>query len=100
MTTTSINIKPLHDRIIVRRLPQETKTGGGIIIPDTAKEKPQKGKVVSTGKGRVNDEGKTLPLEVKPGDEVLFGKYAGTEFKMDGDEYLMMREEDIYGIIN
>ena len=100
MAVASINIKPLHDRIIVQRLPQETKTTGGIIIPDTAKEKPQKGKVVSTGKGRVNDEGKVLPLEVKPGDEVLFGKYAGTEFKMDGDEYLMMREEDIYGVIN
>lgn len=98
MATT--NIKPLHDRIIVKRLPQEVKTSGGIIIPDTAKEKPQKGKVVSTGKGRVNDEGKVLPLEVKPGDEVLFGKYSGTEFKMDGDEYLMMREEDIYGIVN
>ena len=96
----STNIRPLHDRIIVKRLPQEVKTSGGIIIPDTAKEKPQKGKVVSTGKGRVNDEGKVLPLEVKPGDEVLFGKYAGTEFKMDGDEYLMMREEDIYGVIN
>ena len=94
------NIRPLHDRIIVQRLPQEVKTSGGIIIPDTAKEKPQKGKVISTGKGRVNDEGKVLPLEVKPGDEVLFGKYSGTEFKMDGDEYLMMREEDIYGVIH
>ena len=100
MAVNATNIKPLHDRIIVKRLPQEVKTSGGIIIPDTAKEKPQKGKVVSTGKGRVNDEGKVLPLEVKPGDEVLFGKYAGTEFKMDGDEYLMMREEDIYGVIN
>ena len=100
MAANTTNIRPLHDRIIVKRLPQEVKTSGGIIIPDTAKEKPQKGKVVSTGKGRVNDEGKVLPLEVKPGDEVLFGKYAGTEFKMDGDEYLMMREEDIYGVIN
>ena len=97
---TTANIRPLHDRIIVKRLAQEVKTSGGIIIPDTAKEKPQKGKVISTGKGRVNDEGKVLPLEVKPGDEVLFGKYAGTEFKMDGDEYLMMREEDIYGVLN
>ncbi len=95
-----VNIRPLHDRIIVKRLPQETKTSGGIIIPETAKEKPVRGKVVSTGKGRVNDEGKVLPLEIKPGDTVLFGKYAGTEFKMEGDEYLMMREEDIYGVLN
>ncbi len=96
----SVNIRPLHDRIIVKRLAQESKTAGGIIIPETAKEKPVKGKVVSTGKGRVNDEGKVLPLEIKPGDTVLFGKYAGTEFKMEGDEYLMMREEDIYGVYN
>ena len=95
-----VSVTPLHDRIIVKRLEQETKTTGGIIIPDTAKEKPLKGKVVATGKGRVNDEGKTLPLGVKKGDEVLFGKYAGTEFHLDGDEYLMMREEDIYGILN
>ena len=94
------NIRPLHDRIIVKRLGEDEKTPGGIIIPDTAKEKPFKGKVVSTGKGRINDDGKVLPLEVKPGDQVLFGKYAGTEFKMDGAEYLMMREEDIYGVLN
>ena len=95
-----MDIRPLHDRIIVKRLAQEEKTKGGIIIPDTAKEKPVRGEVISTGKGRLNDEGKALPLDVKTGDKVLFGKYAGTEFKMDGDEYLMMREEDIYGIIN
>lgn len=94
------NIRPLHDRIIVKRLPEEEKTTGGIIIPDTAKEKPQRGKVVSIGQGRTTDEGKRLPLEVKPGDEVLFGKYSGTEFKMDGEELLMMREEDIYGVVN
>ena len=76
------------------------KTKGGIIIPDTAKEKPQRGKVVAVGKGRVNDDGKVQPLEVKAGDEVLFGKYAGTEFKMSGEEYLMMREEDIFGVLN
>ena len=93
------NIKPLHDRVIVERLPQEDKTAGGIIIPDTAKEKPLKGKIIAAGKGKVTDEGKILPLEVKPGDTVLFGQYAGTEFKMDGSEYLMMREEDIYGIV-
>ncbi len=95
-----MNIRPLHDRIIVRRLAEEDKTRGGIIIPDTAKEKPQRGKVVSTGKGRMTDEGKRLSLEVKPGDEVLFGKYSGTEFKMGEEELLMMREEDIYGVVN
>ncbi len=93
-------IRPLHDRIIVQRLSEEERTRGGIIIPDTAKEKPQKGKVVSTGKGRVTDDGKVHPLEVKPGDEVLFGKYSGTEFKIEGEEFLMMREDDIYGVLN
>ena len=96
----NLNIRPLHDRIIVKRLPEEEKTAGGIIIPDTAKEKPLRGKVLSTGQGRKNDEGKCLPLDVKTGDEVLFGKYAGTEFKMNGEELLMMREEDIYGVLN
>ena len=95
-----LSVKPLHDRIIVKRLEQETKTTGGIIIPDTAKEKPLKGEVIATGQGRVNDQGKVLPLAVKAGDKVLFGKYAGTEFQFEGDEYLMMREEDIYGILN
>lgn len=95
-----INIRPLHDRIIVKRLPEEEKTAGGIIIPDTAKEKPQRGKVLYTGQGRTTDDGKRLPLEVKPGDEVLFGKYSGTEFKVGSEELLMMREEDIYGVVN
>ena len=95
-----VSVKPLHDRIIVKRMEQESKTPGGIIIPETAKEKSLKGEVIAVGKGRVNDEGKVLPLEVKKGDKVLFGKYAGTEFQMDGSEYLMMREEDIYGILN
>ena len=95
-----MNIRPIHYRIMVRRLAEEEKTTGGIIIPDTAKEKPQRGKVVSTGKGRQTDDGKKLPLEVKPGDEVLFGKYSGTEFKMGEEELLMMREEDIYGVVN
>ncbi len=94
------SIRPLHDRVIVERLPQEDKTAGGIIIPDTAKEKPIKGKVVSAGKGRVTDEGKVLPLDVKAGDTILFGKYAGTEFKIGGKEYLVMREEDIYGALS
>jgi len=95
-----IQVRPLHDRVIVQRLAEEERTRGGIIIPDTAKEKPQKGKIVSTGKGKVTEEGKVIPLEVKPGDEVLFGKYAGTEFKVEGEEFLMMREEDIYGVLN
>jgi len=95
-----INIRPLQDRIIVRRLPEEEKTSGGIIIPDTAKEKPQRGKVVSTGQGKVLDDGKRVPLEVKPGDEVLFGKFSGTEFKVGTEELLMMREDDIYGVVN
>ena len=95
-----VSVKPLHDRIIVKRLEQESKTTGGIIIPDTAKEKPLKGEIVATGQGRVSDGGKVLPLAVKSGDKVLFGKYAGTEFQLDGEEYLMMREEDIYGVLN
>ena len=95
----SLNIQPLQDRIIIERLKEEEKTSGGIIIPDNAQEKPQKGKVVSTGKGRVGEDGKCQSLEVKKGDMVLFGKYAGTEFKVDEKDYLVMREEDIYGII-
>ncbi len=94
-----MDIRPLNDRIIVERLPEEEKTSGGIIIPDTAKEKPLMGKVLYTGRGRTTDEGKNIPLEVKPGDKVLFGKYAGTEFNMKGKELLMMREEDIFGVM-
>ncbi|OQW51151.1 MAG: co-chaperone GroES [Proteobacteria bacterium SG_bin7] len=96
----SVNVRPLHDRILVRRTTEEDKTAGGIIIPDTAKEKPQKGKVVATGKGRVTEDGKTLPLEVRSGDTVLFSKYSGTELKLDGVEYLMISENDVLGIIN
>lgn len=95
----NLNVRPLHDRILVRRMAEEEKTAGGIIIPDTAKEKPQRGEVVATGKGRVNEEGKQIALEVKVGDKVLFSKYSGTELKLDGKEYLMMREEDVLGII-
>ena len=95
-----LSVRPLHDRILVRRTQEEEKTAGGLFIPDTAKEKPQKGEIVAAGKGRVTEDGKILPLEVKIGDKVLFGKYAGTELKLDGQEYLMMREEDILGIIN
>jgi chaperonin GroES len=100
MARVDLNVRPLHDRILVRRMAEEEKTSGGIIIPDTAKEKPQRGEVVATGKGRVTEDGKTLPLEVKIGDKILFSKYSGTELKLDGSEYLMMREEDILGVFN
>lgn len=95
-----VGVRPLHDRILVKRVAEEEKTAGGLFIPDTAKEKPQRGQIVATGKGRVTEDGKILPLEVKSGDKILFSKYAGTELKLDGTEYLMMREEDILGIIN
>ena len=100
MATTQVKVRPLHDRILVRRTKEEDKTAGGIIIPDTAKEKPQRGEIVATGKGRVTEDGKVLDLEVKAGDQVLFSKYAGTELKLDGEEFLMMREEDVLGILN
>jgi chaperonin GroES len=94
-----MKVKPLNDRVLVLRIGEEEKTSGGIIIPDTAKEKPQEGKVVAVGPGRVNDEGKKIALDVKAGDKVLFGKYSGTEIKIDGVEHLIMREEDILAII-
>jgi chaperonin GroES len=95
-----MTIKPLHDRVLVKRIENtEEKTAGGIIIPDTAKEKPLEGKIVAVGKGKILEDGKVLPLDVKEGDRVLFGKYSGTEAKIDGDEYLIMREDDILGII-
>jgi chaperonin GroES len=94
-----MNIRPLHDRLIVKRFEEEERTKGGIIIPDNAKEKPQQGEVVAVGAGKVLEDGKKSPLEVKKGDRVLFGKYSGTEIKIDGTEYLMMREEDILGVI-
>lgn len=100
MARADLNVRPLHDRILVRRMAEEEKTAGGIIIPDSAKEKPQRGEIVATGKGRVTEGGKILPLEVKIGDKVLFSKYSGTELKLDGSEYLMMREEDILGVFN
>ena len=100
MAKAEIGVRPLHDRVLVRRTAEETKTAGGIIIPDTAKEKPQRGEIVATGKGRVQEDGKVTPLDVKVGDKVLFGKYSGTELKLNGEEYLMMREEDILGIMN
>jgi chaperonin GroES len=99
-TSAEPKVRPLNDRVLVRRLQEDEKTAGGIIIPDTAKEKPQRGEIVAAGKGRINTEGKTIPLEVKVGDKVLFGKYSGTELKLNSEEYLMMREEDILGILN
>ncbi len=94
-----MKIRPLQDRIIVKRIAEEEKTKGGIIIPDTAKEKPQEGKVVAVGKGKMSDEGKLIPVDVKVGDRILFGKYSGSEVKLDGEEHLIMREDDILGVI-
>ena len=94
-----MKIRPLQDRIIVKRIEEEETTSGGIIIPDTAKEKPQEGKVTAVGNGKVGDDGKVTPLDVKKGDKVLFGKYSGTEIKINGEEHLIMREEDILGVI-
>jgi chaperonin GroES len=94
-----MKIRPLQDRIIVKRIEEEEKTKGGIIIPDTAKEKPMEGKVVAVGKGKVMEDGKLHPVDVKVGDRILFGKYAGTEVKIDGEEHLIMREDDILGVI-
>ena len=90
---------PLHDRVLVRRVEEASTTRGGIIIPDSAKDKPQEGEVISTGKGRTNDEGKTFPLAVKEGDRVLFGKYSGTEIKIDGEDFIIMKEEEILGVL-
>ncbi len=95
-----MKLRPLQDRILVQRVEEETTTKGGIIIPDTAKEKPAEGKVISTGNGKVGDDGKRVALEVKKGDRILFGKYSGTEVKIEGDEYLIMREDDVLGIID
>jgi chaperonin GroES len=94
-----MKIRPLQDRVIVKRLEEEEKTKGGIIIPDSAKEKPQEGKVIAVGKGKMTEDGKLIPLDVKVGDKILFGKYSGTEVKFEGEEHLIMREDDILGII-
>ena len=102
MAATSVKtttFTPLHDRILVRRLEEGETVRGGIIIPDSAKEKPQEGEVISVGKGKSNDEGKVFPLDVKKGDRVLFGKYSGTEIRIDGEEFLIMREEEVLGIV-
>jgi chaperonin GroES len=94
-----MKIRPLQDRVIVQRVQEEEKTKGGIIIPDTAKEKPQEGKVVAVGKGKIGDDGKLIALDVKAGDRILFGKYSGTEIKLDGEDVLIMREDDILGVL-
>ena len=93
-----MNVRPLHDRIVVKRIEEGEQKVGGIIIPDTAKEKPQQGKVIAVGNGKSKDDGKRVPLDVKAGDTILFGKYSGQEIKIDGDEYLIMREEDIQAV--
>ena len=95
-----MNFRPLHDRVVVKRVEEDTKTAGGIIIPDTAKEKPQQGEVVAVGPGARDDQGKLVALEVKPGDRVLFGKWSGTEVKIDGQDLLIMKESDILGILD
>jgi chaperonin GroES len=92
-------LTPLHDRVLVRRIEEQESVRGGIIIPDTAKEKPQEGEVIAVGKGKSNEDGKVFPLAVKAGDRILFGKYAGTEIKIDGEEYLILREEEVLGIL-
>ena len=104
-TTTSIggmgmNIRPLYDRIVVKRVEEKETIQGGIIIPDSAKEKPQEGEVVAVGKGKRLEDGKVIPLDVQPGDRILFGKYSGSDIKIDGDEYLIMREDEVLGILD
>jgi chaperonin GroES len=94
-----MNLRPLQDRIIVKRVEEESKTAGGLFIPETAKEKPQRGKIVAVGNGKKTEDGKVLPLDVKVGDLVLFGKYAGTEIKVDNDDFVMMREDDILAVV-
>ena len=94
-----MKLRPLQDRILVKRVAEEEKTKGGIIIPDTAKEKPAEGKVIAVGNGKLADDGKRIPLEIKKGNRILFGKYSGTEVKIDGEEQLIMREDDVLGII-
>ena len=94
-----MKLRPLHDRLVVKRLEEEEKTKGGVIIPDTAKEKPIEGKVIAVGKGKINEDGAKIPMEMKKGDRILFTKYAGTEVKIDGEEHLIMKEDDVIAII-
>jgi len=93
------NVRPLHDRLLVKRIEEAETVRGGIIIPDSAKEKPQEGEVVAVGKGKITEEGKVLPLDVKEGDRILFGKYSGNEIKLDGEELLILREEEVLGVL-
>ena len=95
----TVNFRPLHDRVVVRRVESETKTAGGIIIPDTAKEKPQEGEIIAVGAGARDEQGKVQPLDVKPGDRILFGKWSGTEVKLNGEDLLIMKESDIMGVL-
>ncbi|PDT64380.1 co-chaperone GroES [Bradyrhizobium ottawaense] len=95
-----MHFRPLHDRVLVRRIDAEEKTAGGIIIPDTAKEKPQEGEIIATGPGGRNEQGQLIPIDVKPGDRVLFGKWSGTEVKIDGQDYLIMKESDLLGVVD
>lgn len=94
-----MTVRPLHDRLIIKRIEEKETVKGGIIIPDTAKEKPQEGEVIAVGNGKKNEDGKVLPLDVKAGDRILFGKYSGTEIKIDNQEYLILREEEVLGVI-
>jgi chaperonin GroES len=94
-----MKVRPLHDRLLVKRVDEDEKSVGGIIIPDTAKEKPMQGVVIATGAGKVNDDGKVTPLDVKKGEKVLFGKYAGTEIQLEGDEHLIIREDDVLAVL-
>ena len=94
-----MRLRPLHDRVVVRRVEEDTKTAGGIIIPDTAQEKPMQGEVIAVGPGARDDNGKIVPLDVKPGDRVIFGKWSGTEVKIDGEELLIMKESDVMGVL-
>jgi len=95
-----MHFRPLHDRVLVRRIDAEEKTAGGIIIPDTAKEKPQEGEIIAAGPGGRNEQGQLMPIDVKPGDRVLFGKWSGTEVKIDGQDYLIMKESDLLGVVD
>ena len=99
-TATKTKLRPLHDRILVKRVEEEEVRRGGIIIPDTAKEKPQEGKVIAVGTGKVTEDGKKIPLDVKAGDRILFGKYSGSEVKIDDEEYLILKEEDVLGVLD
>ena len=99
-TATKVSIRPLHDRVIVSRIEEGEQKVGGIIIPDSAKEKPQQGKVIAVGKGKVEKDGKVTPLDVKEGDTVLFGKYSGSDIKLDGEEYMIMREDEVLGVLD